>query len=55
MLPPGERRKAEAINVLLPGNAGDGSRENTIIKNTTYEAYNISKVLPPGEHYKREL
>jgi len=28
VLPPGERRKAKAINVLPPGNAGGGSKGN---------------------------
>jgi len=55
MLLPGERRKAKAINVLPPGNAGDGNKGNIAIKNTSYGAYDISKVLPPGEHHKRKL
>jgi len=30
MLPPGERRRAEAINVLSPGNAGGGNRGSVV-------------------------
>jgi len=32
VLPPGERRKAEAIDVLPPGNAGGGSRGSAAIR-----------------------
>jgi len=32
VLLPGERRRAEAINVLPPGNAGGGSRGNAATK-----------------------
>jgi len=32
VLPPGERRRAEAINVLPPGNAGGGSRGSAATK-----------------------
>jgi len=55
VLPSGERRRAEAINVLPPGNAGGGSRGNAATGNTSYGAYDIGRVLPPGKHYKREL
>jgi len=55
MLLPGERRKTKAINVLLPGNAGGGSKGSIIIKGTSYGAYNINKILLPGEYYKRKL
>jgi len=55
VLPPGERRRAEVINVLLPGNVGGGSSGSAAIKGTSYGAYDIDRMLPPGEHYKREL
>jgi len=55
MLLPRKRRKTKVINVLLPGNAGGESRGNIIIKNTSYETYNINKVLLPEKYYKREL
>jgi len=55
VLPPGKRRRAEAINVLPPGNAGNGNKKNTAIKNTSYGAYDINKVLLPGEYYRRKL
>jgi len=42
MLPPGKYYKAEAINVLLPGNAGDENKKSIIIK---------TKVT--GEYYYR--
>jgi len=55
VLPPGERRRAKAINVLLPGNAGGGSKGSAATKGTSYGAYDIGRVLPPGEHYRRKL
>jgi len=55
VLLPGERYKAKAINVLLPGNAGGENKGNTITGGTSYEAYDISKILPPGKYYRREL
>jgi len=54
VLLPGERRRAEAINVLPPGNAGGESRGSVATKNTSYGAYDIGRVLPPGEYYKRK-
>jgi len=54
VLPPGKRYKAEAINVLLPGNAEGGNRGSAATKDTSYGAYDISRVLLPGKHYKRE-
>jgi len=35
--------------VLPPGDIG-----NTATKDTSYGAYDIGKVLPPGEYYRRE-
>jgi len=55
MLPPGKRYKTKVINVLLPRNVGDENKGNIITKNTSYEAYDINKVLLPGEYYRREL
>jgi len=54
VLPPKKRRRTKAINVLLPGNAGGGNKESTITGDTSYGAYNISRVLPPGKYYKRK-
>jgi len=54
VLPPGERRKAEVINVLLPGNAGGGSKGSAATGDTSYGAYDIGRVLPPGEYYRRK-
>jgi len=45
-LPLGVRRKAEVI--------GGNYRGNTTIKNTSYGAYDIDKVLLPGEYYRRK-
>jgi len=55
MLLPGKRYKTKIINVLLPGNAGNGNKGNIIIKNTSYGAYDISKILLPKKYYKRKL
>jgi len=54
VLPPGERRRAEAINVLPPGNAGGGSKRSAATGDTSYGAYDIGRVLPPGEYYRRK-
>jgi len=35
--------------VLLPGD-----KRSAAIKGTSYGAYDIGKVLPPGEYYKRK-
>jgi len=50
----GERRRAKAINVLPSGNAGGGSKGSVVTEGTSYGAYDIGKVLPPEEYYKRE-
>jgi len=55
VLPPGERCRAEVINVLPSGNAGGGNKGNTVIGDTLYGAYDINKILLPGEYYRRKL
>jgi len=55
VLPPRERRRAEVINVLPPGNAGGESRGSTATRRTSYGAYDIGRILPPGKYYRREL
>jgi len=45
-LPLRVRRRAEAI--------GGSHRGNTAIKNTSYGAYDIGRMLPPGEYYRRK-
>jgi len=54
ILPPGKRRRAEAINVLLSGNAGGGNKGSAVTGDTSYGAYDIGKILLPGEYYKRK-
>jgi len=54
VLPPGERRRAKVINVLLSGNAEDESRGSAATGNTSYGAYDIGGILPSGEYYKRK-
>jgi len=39
VLPPKKRRRAKAINVLLPGNAGGGSKGSTVIKAKVIKKY----------------
>jgi len=39
VLLPGERRKAKAINVLLPGNAGGGNKRNIAIRTKVTKKY----------------
>jgi len=55
MLLPGERRKTKVINVLLSKNVKGGKKRNIITKGTLYGAYDINKILLPGEYYKRKL
>jgi len=39
VLLPGERRKTKIINVLLPGNVGDGNKKNAIIRTKVTKKY----------------
>jgi len=37
-----------------PQGTATGGQKNTAIKNTSYETYDIGKILLPGEHYRRK-
>jgi len=41
---------SESHKILSPGN-----QKNAATKNTSYGAYNINRILPPGKHYRRKL
>jgi len=46
VLPPGKRRKAKAINVLPPGNAGNGNKRSTATgAKATGECYHRGNVI----------
>jgi len=46
VLPLGVRRRAEAI--------GGSHRGSAATESTSYGAYDIGRVLPPGEHHRRK-